>query len=58
MHQKAEGDTLRQEENMYRDGKIYMGLADGQQVFMELNMSNRHGLIGILFRCGRPRISL
>lgn len=45
MHQKAEGDTLRQEENMYRDGKIYMGLADGQQVFMELNMSNRHGLI-------------
>ena len=30
---------------MYRDGKIYMGLADGQQVFMELNMSNRHGLI-------------
>ena len=30
---------------MYRDGKIYLGLADGQQVTMELNMSNRHGLI-------------
>lgn len=30
---------------MYRDGKIYMGLADGQQVSMQLNMSNRHGLI-------------
>lgn len=31
---------------MYRDGKIYMGLADnGQQVTMQLNMSNRHGLI-------------
>ena len=30
---------------MYRDGKIYIGLADGQQVTMQLNMSNRHGLI-------------
>jgi len=30
---------------MYRDGKIYMGLADGQQVTMQLNMCNRHGLI-------------
>ena len=30
---------------MYKDGKIYLGLADGQQVTMELNMSNRHGLI-------------
>ena len=31
---------------MYRDGKIYMGLGDdGQQVTMQLNMSNRHGLI-------------
>ena len=30
---------------MYRDGKLYLGLADGQQVTMELNMSNRHGLI-------------
>lgn len=32
--------------DMYKDGKIYMGLADdGQQVTMQLNMSNRHGLI-------------
>ena len=30
---------------MYTDGKIYMGLADGERVCMELNMSNRHGLI-------------
>ena len=30
---------------MYRDGKIYMGLAEGEQVYMPLNMSNRHGLI-------------
>ncbi|MBQ2802797.1 MAG: DUF853 family protein [Lachnospiraceae bacterium] len=30
---------------MYTDGKIYMGLADGQKVFMQPNMSNRHGLI-------------
>ena len=31
---------------MYKNGKIYMGLDDnGQQVTMELNMSNRHGLI-------------
>ena len=30
---------------MYTDGKIYMGLADGARVNMQLNMSNRHGLI-------------
>ncbi len=30
---------------MYTDGKIYMGLAGDQRVTMELNMSNRHGLI-------------
>ncbi len=30
---------------MYVDGKIYMGLAENQRVFMQLNMSNRHGLI-------------
>lgn len=30
---------------MYTDGKIYMGLANGRPVTMELNMSNRHGLI-------------
>ena len=31
---------------MYRDGRIYMGLDDsGNQVTMQLNMSNRHGLI-------------
>ncbi len=31
---------------MYTDGKIYMGLADdGSRVTMQLNMSNRHGLI-------------
>lgn len=30
---------------MYQDGKIYMGLADGRRVTMQLNMSNRHGLI-------------
>ncbi len=30
---------------MYRNGCIYMGLADGQPVNMKLNMSNRHGLI-------------
>ena len=30
---------------MYQDDKIYMGLADGQRVTMQLNMSNRHGLI-------------
>ena len=32
-------------ETMYTDGQIYMGLADGQRVNMQLNMSNRHGLI-------------
>ncbi|MBR1703661.1 MAG: DUF853 family protein [Lachnospiraceae bacterium] len=30
---------------MYTDGKIYMGLADGERVCMQLNMANRHGLI-------------
>ena len=30
---------------MHTDGKIYMGLAQGQQVNMELSMSSRHGLI-------------
>ncbi len=36
----------RYDDNMYRDGRIYMGLDDsGNQVTMQLNMSNRHGLI-------------
>jgi len=30
---------------MFLDGQIYMGLADGQRVNMQLNMANRHGLI-------------
>ncbi len=30
---------------MYQDDSIYMGLADGQRVTMQLSMSNRHGLI-------------
>ncbi len=30
---------------MYKDGKIYIGLADGEPVTIELNMCNRHGLI-------------
>ena len=30
---------------MYENGKIYMGLADGQRVEMYPSMSNRHGLI-------------
>ena len=30
---------------MYTDGKIYMGLADGERVHMQLGMANRHGLI-------------
>lgn len=30
---------------MYTNGQIYMGLAEGQRVHMQLNMSNRHGLI-------------
>ena len=30
---------------MYKDGKIYMGLAGEEKVVMQLNMSNRHGLI-------------
>ena len=30
---------------MFSDGKIYMGLADGERVYLPLNMCNRHGLI-------------
>lgn len=30
---------------MYTNGQIYMGLADGARVNMQLNMANRHGLI-------------
>lgn len=30
---------------MYTNDSIYMGLADGERVTMQLNMSNRHGLI-------------
>ena len=30
---------------MYLDDSIYMGLADGERVYMPLNMANRHGLI-------------
>lgn len=30
---------------MYTDGKIYMGLANGERVHMSLGMANRHGLI-------------
>ena len=30
---------------MYKDGKIYIGLADGERVNMHLKMCNRHGLI-------------
>ncbi len=30
---------------MYTNGSIYIGLADGERVTMQLNMSNRHGLI-------------
>ena len=30
---------------MYTNGQIYMGLADGERVNMQLNMANRHGLI-------------
>ncbi len=30
---------------MYTDNKIYMGLAGEERVYMELGMSNRHGLI-------------
>ncbi len=30
---------------MYLDNKIYLGLADGERVTMNLNMANRHGLI-------------
>lgn len=30
---------------MYLDNSIYMGLADGERVYMPLNMANRHGLI-------------
>lgn len=30
---------------MYLDNRIYMGLADGQRVYLEPSMANRHGLI-------------
>ena len=30
---------------MYADGKIYIGMAEGQKVTMQLGMANRHGLI-------------
>lgn len=30
---------------MYENGRIYMGLADGERVELALNMCNRHGLI-------------
>ena len=30
---------------MDRDGSLYMGLADGRRIGMQLKMSNRHGLI-------------
>jgi len=30
---------------MYKNGQIYMGLADGQEIYMNLKMANRHGLI-------------
>lgn len=30
---------------MYQNGEIYIGLADGERVSMQLGMSNRHGLI-------------
>ena len=30
---------------MFSDGKIYMGLANGERVYLPLNMCNRHGLI-------------
>lgn len=30
---------------MFTDGQIYMGLADGERVNMQLSMANRHGLI-------------
>ncbi|MBR4731624.1 MAG: DUF853 family protein [Lachnospiraceae bacterium] len=30
---------------MYSEGKIYMGLANGERVYLPLNMCNRHGLI-------------
>ncbi len=30
---------------MYQNGSIYMGMAQGKQITMQLNMSNRHGLI-------------
>ena len=30
---------------MYENGKIYMGLAEGEKVYMHLSQANRHGLI-------------
>lgn len=44
-----EGQIIIQERKgsvkMYTDGTIYMGLAEGRPVTLQLNMSNRHGLI-------------
>lgn len=39
------GKYILEDGYMYENGKIYMGLADGQRVEMALNMCNRHGLI-------------
>ena len=30
---------------MYENNKIYMGLAEGEKVYMHLSQANRHGLI-------------
>ena len=38
---------------MFTDGQIYMGLAEGQRVHMQLAMSNRHGLIAGASGTGR-----
>lgn len=39
--------------HMFTDGQIYMGLAEGQRVHMQLAMSNRHGLIAGASGTGR-----
>ena len=36
---------IKEVSRMYTNGNIYMGLADGERVYMQLNMANRHGLI-------------
>ena len=48
---------------MYTNGSIYVGLAGNERVTMQLNMSNRHGLIAgaegtgrVHFRCGGSRV--